>query len=536
MPAADEDLIARANARVGALLKGKYTLDRVVGIGGMATVYAATHRNGKEFAIKVLHADLSLRSDTRTRFLREGYLANRVSHPGAVAVLDDDIGEDGAAFLVMELIAGQTVEAIWERQRGRLPLQVVAGIGLQLLDVLAAAHARGLIHRDIKPGNLMVTHDGAVKVLDFGIARLRDVANAHTTQTGMVMGTPAFMAPEHALAKTDEIDAQTDLWAAGATMFTLATGMLVHEADNTQQLLVRAATAPARLLASVMSGAPAAICTVVDRALQFEKSARWSDATAMQNALREAARESFDRVPTQGVLADLLDDLVEHEHTNILGATDPPPANDAAAEGQGPDPSELVTGRGPVARPHPAVDTQMGMAPAPDKARSPAPPPAIALITAAAVATDSALRRTTSRPRGVVAAGAVAGAFGVAAVLLAITRGPSTKEAGLTGSATRPSTDATGAAPPHDLTPPVSSITAPAAWTAIPLTPAVPGKPANAPPQVGTGAPRPRPVGGPPPAAVAPAAAVPAAPPKPNCNPPYEFDGDGNKRWKRECL
>src|ERR1700733_12005417 len=107
MPGEDEDAVVRANARIGMLLKGKYTLDRVVGIGGMATVYAATHRNGKEFAIKVLHADLSLRSDTRTRFLREGYLANRVSHPGAVAVLDDDIGEDGAAFLVMELIQGQ---------------------------------------------------------------------------------------------------------------------------------------------------------------------------------------------------------------------------------------------------------------------------------------------------------------------------------------------------------------------------------------------------------------------------------------------
>src|ERR1700749_3426012 len=126
MSAADEELIERSNARVGALLKGKYTLDRVVGIGGMATVYAATHRNGKEFAIKVLHADLSMKSDTRTRFLREGYLANRVSHPGAVAVLDDDIDEDGNAFLVMELLHGQTVETLWERNRCRLPLPMVA--------------------------------------------------------------------------------------------------------------------------------------------------------------------------------------------------------------------------------------------------------------------------------------------------------------------------------------------------------------------------------------------------------------------------
>src|SRR5580704_369198 len=149
MAAADEDLVERANARLGVVLKGKYSLDRVLGIGGMATVYAGTHRNGKQFAIKVLHADLSMRTDTRTRFLREGYLANRVNHPGAVAVLDDDVADDGGAFLVMELIQGQTIEALWEHHRGRLPLPIVTGIGLQLLDVLMAAHTRGLIHRDI---------------------------------------------------------------------------------------------------------------------------------------------------------------------------------------------------------------------------------------------------------------------------------------------------------------------------------------------------------------------------------------------------
>src|SRR5450432_620380 len=135
----------------------------------------------------------------------------------------------------MELLHGQTLEAIWESHRFKLPLPLVVGVALQLLDVLAAAHKRGLVHRDIKPGNLMLTQDGQVKVLDFGIARLRDMTNAQATQTGMVMGTPAFMAPEHALAKTDEIDAQTDLWAVGATLLTLATGRLVHEADNAKQ-------------------------------------------------------------------------------------------------------------------------------------------------------------------------------------------------------------------------------------------------------------------------------------------------------------
>lgn len=224
MSGTDDELVARAQARLGTVLRGKYRLDRVLGIGGMATVYAATHRNGNEFAVKVLHPDLSLRAEIRNRFLREGHAAGSVKHPGAVQVLDDDVADDGSAFLVMELLRGESIEILWERRRQHLPLKVVVGIGIQLLDVLEAAHARGVIHRDIKPANIFLTTTGQVKVLDFGIARIRDMAASQATQTGMMMGTPAFMAPEQAMAKTSEIDAQTDVWSAGATMFTLFPG------------------------------------------------------------------------------------------------------------------------------------------------------------------------------------------------------------------------------------------------------------------------------------------------------------------------
>src|SRR5271168_5018859 len=103
---ADDELLALARARIGRVLRGKYHLDRVLGVGGMAVVYAATHRNQKQFAIKMLHAELSIRDDVRQRFLREGYAANSVKHPGALAVLDEDEAEDGSAFLVMELLDG----------------------------------------------------------------------------------------------------------------------------------------------------------------------------------------------------------------------------------------------------------------------------------------------------------------------------------------------------------------------------------------------------------------------------------------------
>ena len=194
----DSELARRAQLRVGSTLRGKYRIDAVLGVGGMATVYRATHRNQAEFAIKMLHPELGLSEDLRARFLREGYAANSVKHPGAVRVVDDDVGEDGAAFLVMELLHGRGVDVLWQMHGERLPVSIAVSIGEQVLDVLAAAHDKGIVHRDIKPQNLVVTTDGNAKVLDFGIARARDAASlgagAHGTGTGILLGTPAFMA------------------------------------------------------------------------------------------------------------------------------------------------------------------------------------------------------------------------------------------------------------------------------------------------------------------------------------------------------
>jgi eukaryotic-like serine/threonine-protein kinase len=287
--ATDSDLDKRAAGRVGTTLRHKYHLDRVLGTGGMATVYAATHRNRRRFAIKMLHPEISMNLEVRRRFLREGHVANAVEHPGAVAVLDEDVTEDGAAFLVMELLEGASAEAVCERQRGRrLPVGAVLALAHELLDVLAAAHAKGIVHRDVKPANVFVGRDGQVKLLDFGIARLRDGAGAAATQTGTLLGTPAFMAPEQALAKSSEIDAQTDLWAAGATMFALLSGALVHEGENAAQVLVRAATTPAPALGSAAPDVPGEVARIVDRALAFEKRARWPSAEAMREAVAGA--------------------------------------------------------------------------------------------------------------------------------------------------------------------------------------------------------------------------------------------------------
>jgi serine/threonine-protein kinase len=287
-----DPLTLRAMARVGQVLRDKWRLGELLGVGGMASVYAATHRNGLLGAVKVLHPELALHPGARERFLREGYVANKVGHPGAVRVLDDDAAEDGSVFLVMELLEGETVEQrAASRAGGRLEAGEVMAIGEDLLDVLVAAHRNGIVHRDLKPDNLFLTREGQLKVLDFGIARMREHSAATTrTTTGSAMGTPAFMAPEQASGKWTEVDARTDIWAVGATMYVLLTGQHVHSGETVQLLMLAAMTRPAAPVGSLVPGLERAVAAVVDRALAFDPQARWQSAREMQSAVRAARR------------------------------------------------------------------------------------------------------------------------------------------------------------------------------------------------------------------------------------------------------
>jgi serine/threonine protein kinase len=286
----EDPRVSRARARLGTILQEKWTLESLLGAGGMAAVYEATHRNGKRVAIKMLHAELSHDEEIRRRFLLEGYAANAIQHDGAVSVLDDDVTPDGSAFIVMELLEGETVERRWERCAQRMPPADALTIADGLLDVLASAHDKSVVHRDIKPENVFVTKAGAVKVLDFGIAKVFEQrqSGGTTTRAGTIMGTPAFMAPEQALARWDQVDGRTDLWAVGAMVFTLVTGRHVHEAPSNQEQLIRSATTPAPSLKSIAPDVPVDVAKIVDRALAFEMNARWADARAMQAAVRAA--------------------------------------------------------------------------------------------------------------------------------------------------------------------------------------------------------------------------------------------------------
>jgi serine/threonine-protein kinase len=293
----DDQQVARG--RVGQTFNGKWQLDRLIDVGGMGSVYAATHRNGRRAALKVLHTRFALDPEIRKRFLREGYVANKIDHPGAVAILDDDTAEDGSPFLVMELLDGESLSATLARVGGAIPVADALAITGQVLDVLAAAHAHGIIHRDLKPANIFVTKTGHAKLLDFGLARIRDGAlSLIPTAVGVVMGTAGYMAPEQARGHTDQIDARSDVYSVGAVLFRTISGRRVHEKPTPFDMTVAAMKDPAPSLATVAPHAGPQLVTAVDRALAYEKGERWQTARAMFEALRAAYDELNEAEPS----------------------------------------------------------------------------------------------------------------------------------------------------------------------------------------------------------------------------------------------
>jgi len=265
--------------RLGRTVGDHWRLERVLGTGGMGAVYAARAQDGSIAAIKILHPEMGARREVRERFLREGWAANQIGHPGVVQMLGQGDGEE--AFLAMELLEGETLrERV--RRHGRLPLDEVLDVAAQVLDVLVAAHARGVIHRDLKPDNLFVMLDGRVKVLDFGLARLLDgIGGQQQTRTGVALGTLAYMAPEQALGRRAEIDGRVDLFALGATLFRVLSGRRVHEAESEAELLMAMASRPAPPLKAVAPDVPDAVAAMVDLALAFARDARYPDARTM---------------------------------------------------------------------------------------------------------------------------------------------------------------------------------------------------------------------------------------------------------------
>ena len=344
--------------RIGTVI-GKWRVDSLLGSGSMAAVYAVTHRNGSRAALKILHGQLCNDDAVVERFLSEGYLANVVKHPGIVRVFDDGMTDEGCPFLAMEMLEGETLEDYCEHVGPRLDLETVVNISDSIMDALAAVHAGGVIHRDLKPSNVFLTADQQIKLLDFGVAKLSDKKSmSKLSLVGMVLGTPAYMAPEQALGAREAVDARSDIFGLGAMIFTMLTGENVHPVEGTQQKLLAAATAKARSLATVLPDLPPGIIAVVDQALQFKKDDRWQTVTQMRNALKEATELARSRSlrpppPSTARVSDYVKGQPQFEPNVGNGNGNVPDFDDAA--------TQMMTVEVPKAPPAPLARTLMGI-------------------------------------------------------------------------------------------------------------------------------------------------------------------------------
>ncbi|WP_242338173.1 serine/threonine-protein kinase [Anaeromyxobacter sp. SG66] len=279
---------------VGTTL-GSYELVAVLGRGAMGCVYRARHiRLGREVAIKVLNPEYVARPDVVERFFREARVVNDIDHEHIVEVTDF-VEAPGLAYLVMELLEGTSLRELMA-QRGRKypPLSRILRIVTQVCEALEAAHEKGVVHRDLKPDNIFVVErDGAdfVKVLDFGVAKLRDPVDNAATSAGMVLGTPHYMAPEQALGR--DVDRRADIWAAGVVLYELLSGSVPFTAPSFVELAIFIREQPQKALPRRTPRGeriPAWLGAVLTKTLEKRPDDRFESMSALARALHAPRR------------------------------------------------------------------------------------------------------------------------------------------------------------------------------------------------------------------------------------------------------
>ena len=292
-------------AHVERALSAQYELDREIGRGGMGIVYRAKDRRLKRMvAVKLLPPELAFRGDIRTRFLREAETAAQLSHPNIVPIYAVD-ERDGLVYFVMGYVEGENL-ATRIGERGPLPVDETRRILREVADALAYAHGRNVVHRDIKPDNILLAADGQAMVTDFGIARaVTDSGDSRLTATGMAIGTPAYMAPEQAAGDRD-IDGRTDLYSLGVVGYQMLTGEPPFKAGNTPAMLVKHLSEPPVPVTERRSGIPEDLSRVVMTLLEKEPANRFPTAQALAAALdgAEVAEPASARRTSAGATRD----------------------------------------------------------------------------------------------------------------------------------------------------------------------------------------------------------------------------------------
>lgn len=272
--------------RVVAVVGDAYELGPELGRGGMAIVYRATDiRLRRDVAIKVLPPEMAFRTDVRRRFLREAETAAQLDHPNIVPIYSVD-ERGGLVYFVMALVDGENLSV--RMARGRPEMEETRKILHDVADALAYAHSRGVIHRDIKPDNIIIRReDGRALVTDFGIARAAE-ADSHLTATGVAVGTPAYMSPEQALGER-EVDGRSDIYSLGIVAYQMLVGALPFTAANTPAMMMKHVSEMPRPLLQLRPDIPPALAAAVERAIAKRPEDRWRDAAAFRDALTSDA-------------------------------------------------------------------------------------------------------------------------------------------------------------------------------------------------------------------------------------------------------
>jgi beta-lactam-binding protein with PASTA domain/serine/threonine protein kinase len=324
----DRHARARADAPgdplTGRLLDGRYRIGPRVARGGMASVYEATDvRLDRTVAVKIMHPGLGDDDEFAARFVREARSAARLSHPNVVAVYDQG-EEDGTVYLAMELVDGITLRDVIRKESPMSPARALALVE-PMLSALAAAHRAGLVHRDVKPENVLIADDGRVKVADFGLARAVSADTQHTATGGVLIGTVSYLAPE--LVVDGRADARADVYAAGVVLFELLTGTKPHEGESPIQVAYKHVHEDVPPPSVVVPGIPAYVDALVARATARDRGSRPADAGVLLHQVHRVSHALAEGVGDDPELTADLTPLLLHTQ-----AVEAPSPDDTAAD------------------------------------------------------------------------------------------------------------------------------------------------------------------------------------------------------------
>ncbi len=298
----------------GIILGGKYKILRRLGRGGMAEVYLAHQENlGRDVAIKLMHSFLASEQDFLHRFKREARAMAAMNHPNIVGVYDFDVYGESTYYLVMEYISGGTLKeklADLAERGERLSLETAVQIGVEVASALEYAHQRNMIHRDVKPANIMLNETGHAILTDFGIVKLVGGQSMAYTATGALIGTPAYMSPEQALGKPG--DARSDIYSLGTLLFQMITGHLPFDADTPLAIVMKHVNDPVPLPTTFNPDVPAALQEIILRAMAKNPDERYQTAGELEMSLRHA-----DLKGVSGAVVPNLEGSVHH--TEVMG-------------------------------------------------------------------------------------------------------------------------------------------------------------------------------------------------------------------------